>query len=47
MRYACLPQTIGIALASTVLVRSQEIIVAVAQRLRINNHISAENVGVA
>jgi hypothetical protein len=47
MRYACLPQTIGIGVASAVLVRSQEIMVAVAQRLHIDDHISAENVGEA
>jgi hypothetical protein len=36
--------TIEIGLASAVLVRLQEIMVAVAQRLHIDNHISVENV---
>ncbi len=44
MQCAHLPQAIGIELASGVLVRLQEIMVAVAQRLHIDNDISAETV---
>lgn len=44
MRCAHLPQTIEIGLASGVLVRLQEIMVAVEQRLHIDNDISAETV---
>jgi hypothetical protein len=41
----CMSATrIEIGLASAVLVRLQEIMVAVAQRLHIDNHISVENV---
>lgn len=47
MRYARLPQTLEIGLVSAVFVRWQEIMVAIAQRLHIDNDISAENCGVA
>ena len=47
MRYARLPQTIEIGLVSAVFVKWQEIMVAVAQHLHIDNDISAENCGVA
>jgi hypothetical protein len=41
----CMSATmVEIGLASAVLVRLQEVMVAVAQRLHIDNHISAENV---
>ena len=44
MWYARLPQTIGIGVVSAVFVRWQEIMVAVAQRLHIDDDISAETV---